>query len=105
MGWTPLNSVCGVRQFASSDVVQRSQKSDTLNFNHLASPWEIECPCICSHVQIQARDHRDQLRPWGLLLLSYTLLLCPLHYTCSFIKAFVVYPGMEHAEVLLVGRQ
>lgn len=65
MGWTPPNSVCGVRQFTSSDVVQRSQKSDTLNFNHLASPWEIECPCICSHVQIQARDHREQVRPWG----------------------------------------
>lgn len=61
MGWTPLNSMCGVRQFASSDVLQRSQKSDTLNFNHLASPWGIEC----SHVQIQARDHRDQMRPWG----------------------------------------
>lgn len=40
-----------------------------------------------------------------LLLLSYTLLLCPLHCTCSFIKAFVVYPGMEHADVMLAGSQ
>lgn len=98
--------MCGIRQFTSSSVAQRSWKLDSLDFNHLASQWEMECPyLLCSQLQIKARAQGGYVACQGHTLLSYTSLLCPPALPLFIKKAFVVYPVTEHAEVMLVGRQ